>query len=43
MKRLLVVYHTQSGHTGRLAEAVLRGAQSEPGVTTVMKLSLIHI
>lgn len=26
-KRLLIVHHTQSGNTGRLAEAVLRGAQ----------------
>ncbi|ENO87906.1 flavodoxin family protein [Thauera linaloolentis] len=25
-KRLLIVYHTQSGNTGSLAEAVLRGA-----------------
>ncbi|HQW19659.1 MAG TPA: NAD(P)H-dependent oxidoreductase [Rhodocyclaceae bacterium] len=37
MPRLLIVHHTQSGNTGRLAEAVLRGAQSEPGVDTVMK------
>lgn len=26
-KRLLIVYHTQSGNTGQLAAAVLRGAQ----------------
>jgi len=26
-KRLLIVFHTQSGNTGRLADAVLRGAQ----------------
>ena len=37
MPRLLIVHHTQSGNTGRLAEAVLRGAQVEPGVDTVMK------
>ena len=35
--RLLIVYHTQSGNTGRLAEAVLRGAQGEAGVTTQLK------
>ncbi|MBV2233982.1 MAG: NAD(P)H-dependent oxidoreductase [Sterolibacterium sp.] len=35
--RLLIVYHTQSGNTGQLAEAVLRGAQTEAGVTTVIK------
>ncbi len=27
LKRLLIVYHTQSGNTGRLAEAVLKGAR----------------
>ena len=27
MKRLLIVYHTQGGHTGAMAEAVLRGAR----------------
>lgn len=26
MKRLLIVYHSQAGHTERLAQAVLRGA-----------------
>ncbi len=34
---LLIVYHTQSGNTGRLADAVLRGAQREAGVTTLLK------
>ncbi len=29
MKQLLVVYHTQTGNTGRLAEAVRRGAENE--------------
>lgn len=28
-KHLLILYHTQSGNTGRLAEAVWRGAQLE--------------
>ena len=31
-KRLLIIYHTQSGSTRRLAEAVLRGALTEPEV-----------
>jgi multimeric flavodoxin WrbA len=29
MKHLLIVYHTQTGNTGRLAEAALRGARNE--------------
>ncbi|NIP15740.1 MAG: flavodoxin [Pseudomonadales bacterium] len=29
MKHLLIVYHTQTGHTGKLAEAALRGASNE--------------
>ena len=37
LPRLLIVYHSQSGHTGQLAEAVLRGARTETGITTVMK------
>ena len=36
-KRLLIVYHTQSGNTGRLAAAVLRGAQRVAEVDSVMK------
>lgn len=36
-RRLLIVYHTQSGNTGRMAEAVLRGAQREAGAETLMK------
>lgn len=36
-RRLLVVYHSQSGDTARLAEAVLAGAQRVPEVDTVMK------
>lgn len=32
-KTLLVVYHTQSGHTGRLAEAVLAGARRTDSIT----------
>lgn len=34
MKHLLVVYHTQSGNTGQLAEAVIRGARQEEGTDT---------
>ncbi len=37
MPRLLIVYHTQSGNTGQLAAAVLRGAQTESGVETVLQ------
>jgi multimeric flavodoxin WrbA len=29
MKHLLIVYHTKTGNTGRLAEALLKGASSE--------------
>ena len=29
MKHLLIVYHTQTGNTGKLAEAVRRGASHE--------------
>lgn len=36
-KRLLVVFHTQSGNTGRLAEAVVRGAQRVDEIDTVVK------
>ena len=38
MKHLLIVYHSQSGHTQAMAEAVLRGARREEigGVETRM-------
>ncbi|MBL8470963.1 MAG: flavodoxin family protein [Rhodocyclaceae bacterium] len=36
-KRLLIVYHTQSGNTGRLAEAVLEGARDFEETETVIK------
>ncbi|NLF53353.1 MAG: flavodoxin family protein [Thauera phenolivorans] len=36
-KRLLIVYHTQSGNTGQLADAVLRGARRVAEVDTVIK------
>lgn len=32
MKNLLVIYHTQSGNTGKLAKAVIAGAHTEPDV-----------
>jgi len=34
MKHLLIIYHTQSGNTGQMAEAVLRGCQQESDVQT---------
>ena len=34
MKHLLIVYHTQSGSTRTLAEAVLTGASTESGTET---------
>jgi len=36
-RRLLIVYHTQSGNTGRLADAAFSGAQRVQGVETVIK------
>ena len=35
-KRLLVLYHTQTGRTGALADAVVHGAALERRVTTVL-------
>lgn len=35
-KQLLIVYHTQSGNTGRLADAALRGARRVDETDTVM-------
>ena len=37
MKTLLIVYHTGGIKTARMAEAVERGARSEPGVDVVVK------
>jgi multimeric flavodoxin WrbA len=37
MKRLLVVFHSQSGNTEKLARAVVRGAQVEEGVEVRLK------
>lgn len=37
MRRLLIVYHSQGGSTALMAEAVLRGAQREAEVETVLK------
>ena len=36
MKHLLIIYHTQSGNTGQMADAVLRGCQQEVEVQTRM-------
>lgn len=37
MKRLLILYHTQSGNTERMAAAALRGARREAEVSSVLK------
>jgi len=37
MKTLLIVYHTHGVKTAKMAEAVERGARTEPGVTVVVK------
>lgn len=37
MKRLLITYHTQSGNTGRLVQAVVRGAERSGEVVVVCK------
>jgi multimeric flavodoxin WrbA len=41
-KRLLIIYHSRSGHTETMAEAVIRGAQDEmiEGVEVVVKPAL---
>ncbi|WP_345792039.1 NAD(P)H-dependent oxidoreductase [Thauera sp. JM12B12] len=36
-RRLLIIYHTQSGNTGRLADAAFAGARRVQGVETVIK------
>ena len=36
-KKLLIIYHSQSGNTAKLAQAVLSGAQQEPGTETRLK------
>jgi len=36
MKKLLIIYHSQSNHTEQLAQAVLRGAQRESDAETRM-------
>jgi multimeric flavodoxin WrbA len=33
-KHLLIIYHTQSGNTGQMAEAVMRGSKEEADVDT---------
>ncbi|MGH8737898.1 MAG: flavodoxin family protein [Burkholderiales bacterium] len=37
MKTLLIVYHTGGAKTAQMAEAVERGARSEPGVRVLLK------
>ena len=36
-KTLLIVYHSQSGHTGKLAHAVLSGAARVADISVIMK------
>lgn len=36
MKTLAIIYHSRSGHTEQLAQAVLRGAQTEENVRTYL-------
>ena len=35
-KHLLIIYHTQSGNTGQMADAVLRGCQQEVDIEVRM-------
>jgi len=37
MAKILIVYHSQTGHTARMAEAVAEGAAAIEGVTVIMK------
>ena len=37
MCKILVIYHSQAGHTKRMAESVAKGAGSIEGVTAVLK------
>ncbi len=37
MANILIVYHSQTGHTARMAEAVAEGAAAIEGVTVIMK------
>jgi flavodoxin len=36
LKTLLIVYHSMTGGTRRMAEAAVRGAAVEPAVRTVL-------
>lgn len=37
MTRILIIYHSQTGHTARMAEHVAAGARSIPGVEVTLK------
>lgn len=37
MAKILIIYHSQTGHTAKMAEAVAEGAAAIEGVTVVMK------
>jgi multimeric flavodoxin WrbA len=40
MKQLLIIYHSQSGNTERMAQAVFAGAKREPEITTCLMRAL---
>lgn len=40
MKRLLIIYHSQSGNTERMAQAVFAGAKREPEIAARLKRAL---
>ena len=40
MKKLLIVYHSQSGNTEQLANAVYSGCQREAGISVQLKTAL---
>ena len=40
MKRLCVIYHSQSGATAQLAEAVKQGASAEEGIEVILKRAM---
>jgi multimeric flavodoxin WrbA len=40
MKKILVVYHSQSGNTLKMAQAVARGAETIEGIQVVLKRAL---
>ncbi len=37
MARILIIYHSQTGHTQKMAEAVCQGVESIEGATAILK------